>query len=91
MCHLLTNIKIYCKEAYPPYEMSHLDDASNDPEAPLEYENMDLENFVLQNITEELESRKRSAERVPFHNHSSKALSSLVEGEKFLLYKHQVS
>ncbi|XP_021988313.1 anaphase-promoting complex subunit 5 isoform X1 [Helianthus annuus] len=78
-CHLLTNIKTYCKEVFSPYEMSHLDDASNDPEAPLEYENMDLENIVLQNFTEELESRKRSNERVPFHNHSSKALFSLVE------------
>ncbi|XP_024981505.1 anaphase-promoting complex subunit 5 isoform X2 [Cynara cardunculus var. scolymus] len=81
MCHLLTNIKTYCKEAFscPPYEMSHLDDPTNDLEAPVEYENMDLENFVLQNFTEELESRKRSTERVPFHNHSSKALSSLIE------------
>ena len=85
MCHLLTNIKTYCKEAFscPPYEMSHLDDPTNDLEAPVEYENMDLENFVLQNFTEELESRKRSIERVPFHNHSSKALSSLIEGKKF--------
>nr|XP_043636560.1 anaphase-promoting complex subunit 5 [Erigeron canadensis] len=79
MCHLLTNIKTYCKEAFAPYEMSHLHDPGNDDEAPLEYENMDLENIVLQNFTEELESRKRSAERVPFHNHSSKALFSLVE------------
>lgn len=66
--------------------MSHLDDASNGTEAPLEYENMDLENIVLQNFTEELESRKRSNERVPFHNHSSKALFSLIEGENFLSY-----
>ncbi|XP_071737598.1 anaphase-promoting complex subunit 5 [Rutidosis leptorrhynchoides] len=79
VCHLLTNIKTYCKEAFTPYEMSHLDDPGNDSEAPLEYENMDLENFVLQNITEEFESRKRSSESVPFHNHSSKQLFSLVE------------
>lgn len=82
MCHLLTNIKTYSKEGFSSYEMSHLDDANNDPDAPLEYENMDLENFVLQNFTKELESRKRSGERVPFHNHSSKALFSLVEGKK---------
>lgn len=68
--------------------MSDLDDASNDPDTRLEYENMDLENFVLQNFTEELESRKRSAERVDFHNHSSKALFSLVEGTQFLLYSY---
>ncbi|KAD1826796.1 hypothetical protein E3N88_42253 [Mikania micrantha] len=79
VCHLLTNIKTYFKEAFHPYEMSHLDDASNDLETPLEYENMDLENLVLQNVTEELESRKRSTERVSFHNHSSKALFSLIE------------
>ncbi|KAD4586371.1 hypothetical protein E3N88_23972 [Mikania micrantha] len=85
VCHLLTNIKTYFKEAFHPYEMSHLDDASNDLETPLEYENMDLENLVLQNITEELESRKRSTERVSFHNHSSKALFSLIEG-KFFFY-----
>lgn len=50
MCHLLTNIKTYYKEAFsncPPYEMTHLDDPSNDPEAQLEYENMDLYSFIL--------------------------------------------
>ena len=83
VCHLLTNIGIYCKEALsssPRYESLHLDDSSNDLEGLLEYENMDLENFVFEKVTEEIEERKRASERVPFHNHAPKALTGLVEG-----------
>ncbi|PSS17623.1 Anaphase-promoting complex subunit like [Actinidia chinensis var. chinensis] len=82
VCHLLTNIGIYCKEALPSsprYESLHLDDSSNDLEGLLEYENMDLENFVFEKVTEEIEERKRASERVPFHNHAPKALTGLVE------------
>ena len=83
VCHLLTNIGTYCKEALsscPNYELSHLDDSSNDVEALLEYENMDLENFVFDKVSEETEARKMNSERGSFHIHAPKALFGLIEG-----------
>lgn len=82
VCHLLSSIGAYCKEALSsssPYELPRSDDFSNAPEA-LEYENMDLENLVFEKVNEEIESRKRSYERISYHNHAPRALFGLVEG-----------
>ncbi|CAA2979095.1 Hypothetical predicted protein [Olea europaea subsp. europaea] len=84
VCHLLSNIGTYCKESLsdcPPFELSHLDDSSNDPE--LEYESMELENFVFEKVNEEFEARKLANERVSFHSHASGALFELVEDTDF--------
>ncbi|KAF4353603.1 hypothetical protein F8388_017778 [Cannabis sativa] len=78
LCHLLTNIGIYCKEALsscPSYDPPHLDDSSNE----LEYENMDLENLVYGKVDEEIEARERASEGVSFHLHMPKALFDLAE------------
>ena len=86
VCHLLTNIGSYCKEApssYPPYDAPHLDDSSNDLEVLSEYENMDLENLVFEKVDEEIEARERASEGNSFHLHVPKALSGLVEGINF--------
>ena len=83
VCHLLTNIKIYRKEALSscrPYEELCLDDSSSNVETCSEYENMDLENFVYEKVTEEIEARKEASERVPFHLHAPKTLLDLVDG-----------
>lgn len=85
VCHLLTNIGIYCKEALsncPPYDPPHLDDSSNDLEVLSEYENMDLENLVYEKVDEEIEARERerASEGVSFYLHVPKALFDLVEG-----------
>lgn len=88
VCHLLTNIGIYCKEALstcPSYELPCLDDSNNDLEALSEYENMDLENIVFEKVTEEIEARKMASEKVSFHLHAPKALFGLVEGIIILL------
>ncbi|KAJ4728991.1 anaphase-promoting complex subunit 5 [Melia azedarach] len=82
VCHLLTNVGIYCKEAIsscPAYEPPCLDDSSNDVEALSEYENMDLEDIVFEKVYKEIEARKKASEEVSFHLHAPKALSSLVE------------
>ncbi|KAJ9707253.1 hypothetical protein PVL29_002305 [Vitis rotundifolia] len=95
VCHLLANIGTYCKEALsscPVYELPHLDDSSNDVEALLEYENMDLENFVFDKVTEETEARKMASERVSFHIHAPKALCGLIEDIEVsaeLKFKHR--
>lgn len=89
ICHLLTNIGIYCKEAISScssYELRRLDDSGNDLESLSEYENMDL-NLVFKKINEEMEARKRATERVSFHLHLPKELSTLVEGS-FIRVKH---
>lgn len=83
VCHLLTNIGVYCKEALSScasYETTCFEDSSSNLEAFPEYENMDLENFVFKKVTEEIEARKRASERVSFHLHAPKALFDLVEG-----------
>ncbi|CAI0398448.1 unnamed protein product, partial [Linum tenue] len=83
VCHLLTNIGNYCKEALSsclPYELHGLDDSVNDLETSSAYENMDLENFVFQKVTEEIVANKQASQRNSFHLHTSKALSGLVEG-----------
>ncbi|GAV64519.1 Apc5 domain-containing protein [Cephalotus follicularis] len=82
VCHLLTNIQIYCKEPLsicPPYEVPHLDNSSHNLEALPEYENMDLENFVFEKVSEEFEARKRASERISFHLHAPEDLFGLVE------------
>ncbi|KAF7815699.1 anaphase-promoting complex subunit 5 [Senna tora] len=82
VCHLLTNIEIYRKEALSschPYEEPCLDDSSSNLETCSEYENMDLENFVYEKVTEEIEARKEANERVPFHLHVPKTLLGLVD------------
>ncbi|KAK8711873.1 hypothetical protein V6N13_147133 [Hibiscus sabdariffa] len=79
ICHLLTNIGIYCKEAISSSSYEHrLDDSSNDLESLSEYENMDL-NLVFKKINEEMEARKKATEQVSFHLHLPKDLSTLVE------------
>lgn len=84
VCHLLNNIVMYYKEALsscPRNEAPQLDDSSNDLETLSEYENMDLENFVFEKVTEEMEARQRAGGRVSFHLHAPKALVGLVEGK----------
>lgn len=83
ICHLLTNIGIYCKEEFsncPSYEENSLDDSSSNLEMYSEYENMDLENFVYEKVSEEIEARKEASEVVPFHLCTPNTLLSLVDG-----------
>lgn len=85
VCHLLTNIGMYCKETISScsYGASELDDTRNDletlPTLP-EYENMDLESLVFEKVDEEIEARKRKTQSISFHFHMPEALSGLVEG-----------
>ncbi|EEF29594.1 anaphase-promoting complex subunit 5 isoform X2 [Ricinus communis] len=81
VCHLWTNIANY-KEALTnclPYELHGVDGSSNDMESFSEYENMDLENFVFEKVSEEIEERKQASERVSFHLHAPQGLFGLVE------------
>ncbi|KAK4397778.1 Anaphase-promoting complex subunit [Sesamum angolense] len=67
ICHLLTNIGTYCKESisgYPPYELSHLDDSTNDPNASFEFENMEMDSFVYEKVSEDFEESKMGMEEV---------------------------
>nr|XP_016488569.1 PREDICTED: anaphase-promoting complex subunit 5-like [Nicotiana tabacum] len=82
VCHLLTNVATYCKEslsAYPPYELSHFNDSDSYTEAPKHYENMDLENFVVEKVNKEIEARNVVDEKLSFHNHAPKALVRSIE------------
>ncbi|KAL0300488.1 UNVERIFIED_CONTAM: Anaphase-promoting complex subunit [Sesamum calycinum] len=82
ICHLLTNIGTYCKESisgYPPYELSHLDDSTNDPNASFEFENMEMDNFVYEKVSEDFEESKMGIGRSPFQGHAPKDFPELVE------------
>ncbi|KAG8387148.1 hypothetical protein BUALT_Bualt03G0223100 [Buddleja alternifolia] len=82
ICHLLTNIGTYCKESlsgYPPYELSHLEDSANDPNASLEFENMEMENYVYEKVGDDFEEGETGIRRNPFHGHAPNAFSELVK------------
>ncbi|KAK4493345.1 hypothetical protein RD792_017764 [Penstemon davidsonii] len=83
ICHLLTNIGTYCKDAlssYPPCGISHLDDPTDDPNASLEFENMEMENFIYEKASDDDDEESRMGiGRIPFHGHGSKAFSELIE------------
>ncbi|XP_020554997.1 anaphase-promoting complex subunit 5 [Sesamum indicum] len=82
ICHLLTNIGTYCKESisgYPPYELSHLDDSTNDPNPSFEFENMEMDNFVYENVSEDFEESKMGIGRSPSQGHAPKDFPELVE------------
>ncbi|XP_057426431.1 anaphase-promoting complex subunit 5-like [Lotus japonicus] len=72
---------IYCKEFSncPPYEEPSLDDSSSNIETYLEYDNADLENFVCEKVSEEIDARKEASERVLFHLHMPDTLLSFVD------------
>ncbi|KAK4437463.1 Anaphase-promoting complex subunit [Sesamum alatum] len=82
ICHLLTNIGTYCKESisgYPPYELSNLDDSTNDPNASVEFENMEMDNFVYEKVSEDFEESKMGIGRSPFQRNAPKDFPELVE------------
>lgn len=58
-----------------------MDDSTNDLDAPLEFENMDMENFYEKD-TEDIEEAKMRMERTPFRGRTPKpfSVSGLVDG-----------
>ncbi|XP_065850571.1 anaphase-promoting complex subunit 5 isoform X2 [Euphorbia lathyris] len=78
-CYLWLNMGNYCKQVLSgclPYGLHRLDGSSNG----LEDENMELENYDFEKVTDEVEDRKQPSERVPFHLHASQAFCGLIEG-----------
>ncbi|EOA36043.1 hypothetical protein CARUB_v10008254mg [Capsella rubella] len=70
VCHLFSSIEDYCKVAH---SSSAQFDASNDNlESLTQYDQMDMENYVMGIATEELS--------VPFHLHTPEALIKVTEG-----------
>ena len=54
VCHLLSDIETYYKEALPgsSFDLSHMDDPNNESKTHSEYEFMDLENLVYEKVSE---------------------------------------
>ncbi|WCJ42276.1 Anaphase-promoting complex subunit 5 [Euphorbia peplus] len=78
VCHLLLNMGNYCKQVLSgclPYGLHRLDGSSNG----LEDENMELENYDFEKLTDEVEHRKQAGERDPFQLHASQAFSGMME------------
>ncbi|XP_010522058.1 PREDICTED: anaphase-promoting complex subunit 5 [Tarenaya hassleriana] len=81
ICHLLTNIGLYCKEPDPssaPYKLAQFDDSDHNLDF-LTYEKMNMENFVANKVTEEMEIQKDAGGRVPFHLHTPEALFRVIK------------
>ncbi|KAF5189542.1 Anaphase-promoting complex subunit [Thalictrum thalictroides] len=82
VCHLLTNIGTYYKEDPPSRGADDLpdeDDSNNDLEELMDCEDMDLEPFVSEKISEEIEAQARAREGSPFHIHAPRSILGQVE------------
>ncbi|KAF9589799.1 hypothetical protein IFM89_028734 [Coptis chinensis] len=79
VCHLLTNIGIYTKEASSSHDTRDEDDSNNDLEELVDCEDMDLEHYGFEEIIEESEGRTRGREGSMFHIHVPRPLLEMVE------------
>ncbi|WZZ56691.1 hypothetical protein YC2023_056798 [Brassica napus] len=78
VCHLFTSIEVYCREAH---SSSAQYDASNDNLGSLiQHDQMDMEKYIMDKETEEIELQKNASGRVPFHLHTPEALFKVTEG-----------
>ncbi|CAN7039364.1 unnamed protein product [Brassica oleracea var. botrytis] len=78
VCHLFTSIEVYCREAH---SSSAQYDASNDNLGSLiQHDQMDMEKYIMDKATEEIELQKNASGRVPFHLHTPEALFKVTEG-----------
>lgn len=83
VCHLLSDLELYCKEVLtgsPSFDLTRLDGCNDESERVMEYENMDLDNCVYQNVTEKAGTSKSAGKGISFHLHVPKVLDELVEG-----------
>ncbi|KAF9587419.1 hypothetical protein IFM89_002600 [Coptis chinensis] len=80
VCHLLTNIGIYTKEASSSHDTRDEDDSNNGLEELVDCEDMDLEHYGFEEIIEESEGRTRGREGSMFHIHVPRPLLEMVEG-----------
>ncbi|XP_068654610.1 anaphase-promoting complex subunit 5 [Aristolochia californica] len=80
MCHLLTNIRVYCKVNDPPYELPEEDDFDNESESLDEDdEGLDLENYEFMKNKRDFETGSSAGEGSSFHIHTPRSLSRIVD------------
>ncbi|KAF9593443.1 hypothetical protein IFM89_022935 [Coptis chinensis] len=91
VCHLLTNIGIYTKEASSSHDSRDEDDSNNDLEELVDCEDMDLAHYGFEEIIEESEGRTRGRESSMFHIHVPRTLLEMVEGQPWGDWKTALS
>ncbi|KAG9439045.1 hypothetical protein H6P81_019210 [Aristolochia fimbriata] len=80
MCHLLTNIRVYCKVNDPAYELPEEDDFDNESESLEEDdEGLHLENYEFMKTKPGFETGSSSGEGSSFHIHTPRPLSRIVD------------
>ncbi|GAB2242835.1 hypothetical protein Droror1_Dr00019610 [Drosera rotundifolia] len=84
VCHLLSNIELYCKEITlvsrsGPFQSG---DSQNEFKVLSYYERMELENISYENIRYRAETGSK-AKVLPFHLHAPKAITWLAEDVRF--------
>lgn len=78
VCHLFSSIEVYFKEAHSSSDQ--YDAANNNSESLTQYDQMDMENYVMHKANEEIELQKNASGSVPFHLHTPDALFKVTEG-----------
>ncbi|KAG5375688.1 hypothetical protein IGI04_030727 [Brassica rapa subsp. trilocularis] len=78
VCHLFTSIEVYCREAHS--SSAQYDESNDNLESLIQHDQMDMEKYIMDKATEEIELQKNASGRVPFHLHTPEALFKVTEG-----------
>ena len=81
VCHLFTSIEVYCREAHS--SSAQYDESNDNLESLIQHDQMDMEKYIMDKATEEVELQKNASGRVPFHLHTPEALFKVTEGIPF--------
>ncbi|CAF2314953.1 unnamed protein product [Brassica napus] len=78
VCHLFTSIEVYCREAHS--SSAQYDESNDNLESLIQHDQMDMEKYIMDKATEEVELQKNASGRVPFHLHTPEALFKVTKG-----------
>ena len=78
VCHLFSSIEAYCREAHS--SSAQYDASNSNLESLTQYDQMDMEIYVMDKATKEMELHRNASGSVSFHLHTPEALFKVTEG-----------
>lgn len=78
VCHLFSSVEVYCKQAHS--SSAQFEASNSNLESLTQYDHMDMENYVMDKASEEIELSRNASASVPFHLHTPEALFKVTEG-----------